>query len=216
MSAFHKTCSNTSAPNEVLAPHPKQLFQGEFLLRFQPGEDLGKSRHQRLVEHARGFDLPVMFHTCGAVAPIVEDLIDIGVDILKNSRREIMEAAVLAALVRFVFTVERVSSLARSAKKVLDALGIENVSVKVMDGTLGWRAQAPYDGIIVTAGAPAVPGPLIDQLADGGRLVVPVGKRESQVITVVERRGRSTFERELQDVCFVPLIGRHGWDETPR
>ena len=125
------------------------------------------------------------------------------------------QAAVLASLARFVFTVERVASLARQAKAVLDLLEVENVSVKVMDGTLGWRAQAPYDAILVTAGAPDVPAPLVEQLANGGRLVVPIGPRDSQVLTVVERRGRSQFKTQLQGACFVPLIGRHGWEETP-
>jgi protein-L-isoaspartate(D-aspartate) O-methyltransferase len=122
------------------------------------------------------------------------------------------QAAVLSQMARFVFTVERVSSLARQAKMVLDSLGIDNVSVKVMDGTLGWRAQAPYDAILVTAGAPEVPTPLVEQLADGGRLVVPVGPRESQVLKVVQRRGERVFASELKGACFVPLIGRHGWE----
>ena len=124
------------------------------------------------------------------------------------------QAAVLARLARFVFTVERVASLARQAKSVLDELGVENVSVKVMDGTLGWRAQAPFDAILVTAGAPEVPEPLVDQLADGGRLVVPIGPRETQVLKIVERRGERTFAHELKGACFVPLIGRHGWNES--
>ncbi|MCG6949887.1 MAG: protein-L-isoaspartate(D-aspartate) O-methyltransferase [Acidobacteria bacterium] len=123
------------------------------------------------------------------------------------------QAAVLARLARFVFTIERVASLARQAKTVLDHLGVDNVSVKVMDGTLGWRAQAPFDAILVTAGAPEVPNPLVDQLADGGRLVVPVGPREAQVLKIVERRGERTFAHELKGACFVPLIGRHGWEE---
>jgi len=125
------------------------------------------------------------------------------------------QAAVLAGLARFVFTVERVASLARQAKSVLDHIGVENVSVKVMDGTLGWRAQAPFDAIIVTAGAPEVPAPLVEQLADGGRLVVPVGPRETQVLRIVERRGDRTVGHELKGACFVPLIGRHGWEEKP-
>jgi len=123
------------------------------------------------------------------------------------------QAAVLSMLARFVFTVERVASLARQAKSVLDQLGVDNVSVKVMDGTLGWRAQAPFDAILVTAGAPEVPEPLVEQLADGGRLVVPVGPRETQVLKIVERRGDRTFAHELKGACFVPLIGRHGWEE---
>ena len=126
------------------------------------------------------------------------------------------QAAVLARLVRFVFTIERVGSLAREAKRVLDFLGVDNVSVKVMDGTLGWRAQAPFDAILVTAGAPEVPAPLVEQLADGGRLVVPVGPRETQVLKVVERRGERTIASELKGACFVPLIGRYGWKDEPR
>jgi len=122
------------------------------------------------------------------------------------------QAAVLSKLARFVFTVERVASLARQAKSVLDQLGVDNVSIKVMDGTLGWRAQAPFDAILVTAGAPEVPEPLVDQLADGGRLVVPVGPRETQVLKIVERRGDRSFAHELKGACFVPLIGRHGWE----
>jgi protein-L-isoaspartate(D-aspartate) O-methyltransferase len=125
------------------------------------------------------------------------------------------QAAVLSRLARFVFTVERVASLARQAKSVLDHVGVENVSVKVMDGTLGWRAQAPFNSILVTAGAPEVPEPLVEQLADGGRLVVPVGPRETQVLKIVQRRGDRTFAHELKGACFVPLIGRHGWEERP-
>jgi protein-L-isoaspartate(D-aspartate) O-methyltransferase len=124
------------------------------------------------------------------------------------------QAAVLSRLVQFVFSVERIASLAREAKGRLDALGIENVSIKVMDGTLGWRAQAPYQAILVTAGAPSVPEPLLDQLAEGGRLVVPIGERRQQVLTVVERRGDRVRRSELQGACFVPLIGRHGWEES--
>lgn len=122
------------------------------------------------------------------------------------------QAAVLARLARFVFTVERLSNLARAAKERLDLLGYENISVKVMDGTLGWRAQAPFDAIIVTAAAPEPPEPLLDQLTDGGRLVVPVGALDSQVLWVAERIGDRTRVTELQGACFVPLIGRHGWE----
>jgi len=122
------------------------------------------------------------------------------------------QAAVLAHIVRFVFTVERIPRLAREAKKRLDALGIENVSVKVMDGTLGWRAQAPYDAILVTAGAPEVPRPLLSQLAEGGRLVVPVGGKDQQEMVLVENREGRFVTRRLGDAAFVPLIGRFGWD----
>jgi protein-L-isoaspartate(D-aspartate) O-methyltransferase len=83
----------------------------------------------------------------------------------------------------------------------------------VRDGTLGWSAQAPYDAILVTAAAPEVPEPLLGQLADGGRLVIPVGARDAQALRVTERRGDRFRTRELQGACFVPLIGRHGWSE---
>ncbi len=126
------------------------------------------------------------------------------------------QAAVLALLARFVFTVERIPGLARTAKRRLDDLGVENVSVKVMDGTLGWRAQAPYDAILVTAAAPDVPTPLVEQLTDGGRLVVPVGDRDRQVLTVVTRRGCSHAVATLTSCSFVPLIGRHGWSPESR
>ena len=122
------------------------------------------------------------------------------------------QAAVLASICQFVFTVERIAALANRAKRLLDVLGFENISVKVMDGTLGWRAQAPFDAIVVTAAAPEVPEPLVDQLAEGGRLVVPVGERHLQELTVVEKRGRHTRRVRLQGACFVPLIGRYGWD----
>ncbi len=122
------------------------------------------------------------------------------------------QAAVLARLARFVFTVERIPELAAEAKRRLDELGIENVSVKVMDGTLGWSAQAPFDAIVVTAGAPEVPRPLLGQLADGGRLVVPIGGLDSQELVLVRRRGGRYEQRRLGEASFVPLVGRFGWE----
>lgn len=126
------------------------------------------------------------------------------------------QAAILARLARFVFTVERFAVLAREAKRRLDMLGVENVSVKVMDGSLGWRAQGPYHAIMVTAAAPSVSQALLDQLVDGGRLVAPVGGRDRQVLTLVERRGSRLVATELQPATFVPLVGRGGWPEDGR
>lgn len=122
-------------------------------------------------------------------------------------------AAVLATIVGEVFTVERHRVLAETATERLQRLGYGNVHVSVGDGTLGWREYAPYDGILVSAAAPFVPGPLLEQLAERGRLVIPVGRRDgSQALVRVARVAEGGFEkRDLGPVRFVPLIGQHGW-----
>jgi len=121
------------------------------------------------------------------------------------------QAAVLAQLARQVTTIERHAGLADAARALLSELGIYNVTVVVGDGTLGYPEAAPYDCILVTAGAPAVPDTLRDQLTDNGRLVIPVGPPSLQHITVVERHG-DAFETRTGSPCvFVPLIGQNGW-----
>ncbi|HEY2388908.1 MAG TPA: protein-L-isoaspartate(D-aspartate) O-methyltransferase [Candidatus Binatia bacterium] len=129
-------------------------------------------------------------------------------------------AAVLSRIAREVYTIERHEELAEAATRRLRSLGYENVHVRHGDGTLGWPEHAPYDGIIVAAGGPDVPKPLLEQLAVGGRLVVPVGPTpREQVLVRVTRTGEETYEREtLGAVRFVPLIGAEGWSarEAPR
>jgi protein-L-isoaspartate(D-aspartate) O-methyltransferase len=122
-------------------------------------------------------------------------------------------AAVLALIVAEVYTIERLGSLAESARRRLTDLGYANVHVRHGDGSLGWPEHAPYDAIVVTAGGPDVPRSLVRQLAIGGRLVMPVGSTQwSQRLVRVIRTGEDTFEREaLEDVAFVPLIGAEGW-----
>jgi len=122
------------------------------------------------------------------------------------------QAAVLSRLAGHVTSVERVPGLAARARTALDSLGVTNVVVYLGDGTLGRPADAPFDAIVVTAAAPAVPQPLLDQLALGGRLVGPFGRREEQLLVRVRRTGESAFARELLGRCrFVDLIGAHGW-----
>jgi protein-L-isoaspartate(D-aspartate) O-methyltransferase len=121
------------------------------------------------------------------------------------------QAAVLAQLVAEVITVERLPQLAEEAQSVLLALGYGNVQVEVADGTLGWPDGAPYDAIVVTAAAPAMPEPLRWQLADGGRLIAPVGPRWTQQLVRIRRTGDRFDTEMLLGVAFVPLIGEHGW-----
>lgn len=121
------------------------------------------------------------------------------------------QAAVLARLARVVHSVERVPALAESAQRTLYQAGYENVTVHVADGTCGWPPDAPYDAIIVTAGAPKVPLALTEQLADGGRLVCPVGTRRFQKLVRVDRLGDEFREAAGMPCVFVPLIGEDGW-----
>jgi protein-L-isoaspartate(D-aspartate) O-methyltransferase len=121
------------------------------------------------------------------------------------------QAAVLAELAREVYTIERLPSLARMAQQALDTLGYTNVQVRVADGTLGWGEQAPFDAILVTAGSPQVPAPLVEQLAMGGRLVIPVGDRYTQTLTRVRRAPEGLKHEYLGGCRFVKLIGKHGW-----
>jgi len=121
------------------------------------------------------------------------------------------QAAILAKLCRQVYSVERVPALAERARQTLADLGCDNVEVVVGDGSLGWPEAAPYDRIIVTAAAPKVADPWIEQLVDGGRLVVPLGDRWGQMLTVVTKRGAKTKQESICGCVFVPLVGEHGW-----
>jgi len=126
------------------------------------------------------------------------------------------QAAILGKLVRRVVTIERIPEVAEGARRHLEELGINNVELIVGDGTLGYPAEAPYDAVIVTASTPEVPQPLIEQLAEGGRLVAPVGGRDYQeLIRIVKRQDRLETE-SFGGVVFVPLIGEHGWRPETR
>lgn len=123
------------------------------------------------------------------------------------------QAAVLSFLARQVYTIERHPPLAEKARQLFAELGITNVSVVQGDGSLGYPAHSPYHGILVTAAAPKVPRPLFDQLADGGRLVLPVGGAMGQTLVVWTRDGQRFDSRSVAPVAFVPLRGVHGWTE---
>ncbi|MGH7701158.1 MAG: protein-L-isoaspartate(D-aspartate) O-methyltransferase [Gemmatimonadales bacterium] len=122
------------------------------------------------------------------------------------------QTALLAALAGQVFAVERVPALAERGRQALRAAGVTNVSILVGDGTLGWSAYAPYAAILVAAGGPAVPPPLSDQLALGGRLLIPLGRHGVQVLTLIRRTDEGLVQQPLGDARFVPLIGEHGFD----
>jgi len=123
------------------------------------------------------------------------------------------QTAILAELSSRVYTVERIKSLLVNARKLLAELGYSNILFKAFDGTLGWNEYAPFDAIMVTAGAPSLPGPLMDQLADNGRMIVPVGDRYSQELIKVIRKGNSLEQENLGGCRFVNLIGVHGWPD---
>lgn len=126
------------------------------------------------------------------------------------------QAAVISLLAREVIAVEAQPLLAASARDRLARLGYRNVRVEVGDGSLGWPAGASYDAILVTAAAPAVPPPLIEQLAEGGRLVIPVGAADQQELLRIVKRGGTTAQQSLYACRFVPLLGRHGWRGSTR
>jgi protein-L-isoaspartate(D-aspartate) O-methyltransferase len=121
------------------------------------------------------------------------------------------QTALLALLADAVFAVERIASLAQSARAALEAAGLRNVTVLVGDGTLGWRPFAPYDAILVAAASPEIPAPLMEQLAPGGRLIIPLGDRHSQVLTLAQRVGDEVRTSTVADVRFVPLLGEFGF-----
>jgi len=121
------------------------------------------------------------------------------------------QAAILAELAGQVYSIERLEPLAKKAGETLGRLGYKNIMILTGDGSLGWPEHAPYDRILVTAGAPGIPGSLVRQLAEGGRLVIPVGGSFSQNLMVIEKKNGKTFAEEVCGCVFVPLVGKEGW-----
>lgn len=123
------------------------------------------------------------------------------------------QTVLLSHLAAQIFSIERIPALLESAREAIQSLGIRNVSLALGDGSLGWREYAPYDAILVGAASPSIPEPLTDQLAEGGRLVIPLGAREEQVLAVVTKREGRLDRQDVAPVRFVPLVGRHGWQD---
>ncbi|MBW2645518.1 MAG: protein-L-isoaspartate(D-aspartate) O-methyltransferase [Deltaproteobacteria bacterium] len=124
------------------------------------------------------------------------------------------QTAILAELAERVFSIERIASLAFKAQRTLDSLHYYNILIRAGDGTYGWSEESPFDAIIATAGAPKIPETLKEQLAVGGRLVIPVGSQSSQTLLKITRLSEKTDDVEIEDLCgcrFVDLIGEHGW-----
>jgi protein-L-isoaspartate(D-aspartate) O-methyltransferase len=125
------------------------------------------------------------------------------------------QTAILAELVREVYSIERIPELAERAKGLLGGLGYENVSIRLGDGSEGWSEKAPFDAILVTAGAPDIPGPLVEQLSVGGRLVIPIGSAHHQTLYTVKKDRKRIWKEEGTGCVFVPLIGTFAWEEKP-
>ena len=112
-----------------------------------------------------------------------------------------------------MFSIERVAPLLERARETIQRLEARNISLLLGDGTLGWREYAPYDAILVSAASPEIPAAYLEQLVEGGRLLIPLGSRGAQTLHLMTRRGDSFEDREIGPVRFVPLVGRHGWEE---
>ncbi len=121
------------------------------------------------------------------------------------------QTVLLAHLAAQVFSIERIGPLLQGARDNIARAGVRNVSVLLGDGTLGWREYAPYDAILVSAGSPTVPQPLVDQLADGGRLLIPLGGQDIQTLAVLTKKQGQITREDVLPVRFVPLLGQHGW-----
>ena len=121
------------------------------------------------------------------------------------------QTVLLSHVAAQVFSIERIPALMDRARGVLRECGVRNVSLLLGDGTIGWREYAPYDAILVSAASPDVPAPLVEQLSVGGRMVIPIGEREEQMLTMVTRHPDRVERRDIVPVRFVPLLGTHGW-----
>jgi protein-L-isoaspartate(D-aspartate) O-methyltransferase len=124
------------------------------------------------------------------------------------------QTVLLANLVEQVFSIERIAALMQQAKQNIERAAVHNVSLMVGDGTVGWRAHAPYDAILVSAASPSVPQPLVEQLAEAGKLIIPLGGQDEQDLVMFTKRGPEMVRESILPVRFVPLLGTYGWREN--
>jgi protein-L-isoaspartate(D-aspartate) O-methyltransferase len=178
--------------------------------RFMPPE----ARSQALADRAVPIGLEQTISQPFMVAVMTLELALTGTErVLEIGTGSGYQTAVLSDLAAEVFTIERLATLSLRARGLLDGLGRMNIRYRIGDGTLGWPEEAPFDRILITAGAPAVPPPLFDQLAEGGLLVAPLGDESVQELTQVRKHKGEMIRRKIMPCCFVKLIGAEGWDE---
>jgi protein-L-isoaspartate(D-aspartate) O-methyltransferase len=187
-----------SAMREV----PRHLFVREHLMTQAYGD------HALPIGEAQTISQPYVVARMTELAEV-----EVGHKVLEIGTGSGYQTAILARLARWVYSLERIPDLAHQAIRRMRQLGILNVKIQAFDGTVGWSEVAPFDRIMVTAGAPAPPQPLLDQLAPGGRMVIPEGDRQAQRLMVYEKDAAGRVRASAHEpVAFVPLVGRHGWD----
>ena len=195
-------------PRGINEPRVLSAFRRVQRHKFVPNkmEDMAYSDHPLPVGEGQTISQPYM------VALMTEKLALSGEEkVLEIGTGSGYQAAILAELAKEVYSMERFSPLANKAQETLASLGYNNIHIKVGDGTLGWKEFAPFDRIIVTAGAPHIPESLFEQLSENGKLVIPVGGSFSQVLTVAEKKRGKISQEEICGCVFVPLVGKEGW-----
>ena len=187
----------------VIAEVPRHLFVREHL------------RHQAYEDFALPIECGQTISQPFVVARMTE-LLDVDAEhsVLEIGTGSGYQTLILARLAGRVFSLERIAELARRAIERLRPFQLDNVKIQAFDGTVGWSDVGPFDRIMVTAAAPHVPPPLIDQLSDGGKLVIPEGGRDGQRLILYQKTAEGLGQQAGEKVSFVPLIGRHGWAEN--
>ncbi len=198
-------------PRGITAPGVLRAFREVPRHAFIPGVSLPEAYGDHPVPIGGGQTISQPY----MVAVMTQNLcLNGGEKILEIGTGSGYQAAILSRLAAMVYSVERLESIALRTGEILKKGGYDNIAIKVGDGTLGWPEFAPYDGIIVTAGSPGIPPPLLEQLAEGGRLIIPAGAGYSQRLLIVEKRPGGKFVQRDDGGCvFVPLIGEYGWGE---